>query len=788
MITILTEKNDVAKVFASMLGAKAEKGVGTPYYKGIWQGETVAICFARGHLISLADTSAYGEQYAKWDSQHFPCFPQNMKYKLIEGCAPYIETIKDLFNQSSLILGATDNDREGDLIFRYIYEYIGCSKPYKRVVYNDLTPKALTSALSNLVDSKERYAIEQCGKIRSWLDWLLGINMTVLFSTVIGKNTFNIGRVKLPTLSMIIEREKDILSFKKSFKYSITASIPDSDYVFISKIEDEKKDVIDKIYNEIKNKPLFLKNINSKREKKNAPLFFNTNSISSLCADLYNLSPKTTLDILEELYMKQYISYPRTTSEVVSENMTEDISLSIRKLMESTEYSQYSLPSTDWTPFTKRHFDDSGVDSHTAIVTTSKIPVPNELSANEQKVYDLVARSVLQIVYPCAIYEKTIYEATVDNYDFECKKTVVLQNGWQILSVKSEEDDITKPSPKPLSIGNSYDVKFNIKETELQPPKRYTYATLLKAMELSGQKIEDENIARLMKMKNRSLGTPATRGDVIESLIDCEYITTKGKSLYPTEKGIYLIREFPIAELKNPLYTGKLEELLHTIETKNNSPEKVKEFFAQQLLNWFNTIKGSAGDKPYIPTPKIAYNCPLCNGKVKLSKYGVFCENAPSKKCAFTIPSSFCGKTLSLDIIEQLVTKPYTNVVKGLCSYQKENGKVVLDEKGKPKVKLTFDSRLAYDKSSNRITLYTLDVPCPICNSTLTQKTALWECPNCDFKLWKKFLNKTLTESQMRSLCAGHKTTQINGLIGKSNKEFSAKLYLKDGKVCLCFE
>ena len=694
MIVIYAEKASLAKAIAAAL--KAGNRIAHPkeptigHYEFTFNGEKTILCHGVGHLCGLVDAKVYGEQYAVWNTDNFPCIPDSYQIAVNTDIKTCFDYVKGFFDKADLIINATDPDREGELIFAYIYEAMHCTKKWKRVWIEDLTPQKIQYAFAHLKDSSEVLNIQKAGRARAVADWLCGINLTVAATKTLSSNEMlSIGRVQTPVLAMVVEREKKINEHIKTPFWRLLAEFQTDNGSFTAEYE---KGIFD---NEQQAKSLLSKcigngTVTAKTVKKRTvgqPLLYNATQLQATAGKKLGWDLKKTVDVMQQLYEHKFMSYPRTSSEYLTVAMQPEITAALEKIFLLPEYRQYFLPNEKWQPYTNRHFDNSKVDSHPAIVPTMNVPKSlSELSEDERQLYDLLVKSIIRIIYPKAEIEDTTVMLDVNGNNFKATGSVITVNGWYDVDALPDKKAVL-PS---VSEGETYQGKYELKKGFIEPPKRYTESDLITSMETAGKNIEDEQVRELMKSENKGLGTAATRTNIINSLFSRGYLSKNNKSIIPTEKGIFLIEKLPVEELKNPEMTGQWEKRLHDIAAgKENYNEFIKKI-EQTVREWYAAIVSSSGEF----AEKQLY-CPFCNSKIIKGQYGYFCSSRKETGCNFSVNFEICGKKISNSQIFKLTEQGKTSLIKG---FKKKDGSKEFDaylvvDKNQRKIKFEFPSK-----------------------------------------------------------------------------------------------
>ncbi|MCL2674597.1 MAG: DNA topoisomerase III [Defluviitaleaceae bacterium] len=607
---ILAEKPSVARDIAKVLGVRG-KG------DGYLHNDEYVITWAIGHLVTLAEPEDYDPAYKKWRKDALPIIPKEIKLKPIAKTKAQLSVIKKLFNQRDVgtIICATDSGREGELIFRYIYDILGSDKPVMRLWISSMTDEAIKEGFNNLKDGEAYDNLAASAKCRSHADWLVGINASRAF-TLKYDVLLSVGRVQTPTLALIAARQQEIDAFTAKEYFEVTADfttetnanyygtyfeMEDGENGKIRQTRVDSRERAEKVAKTVEGKTATISELTTEEKRQPPPLLYDLTELQREANRKFGYSAQKTLDFAQSLYEKRkLITYPRTDSRYLSTDMKSKLPSVIRKLAQVEEYKDFATKLVDGElNITKRIVDDSKISDHHAIIPTAITPNLHALTTDERNIYDLVARRFLQAFYLHYIYNVTTVITGVSEadsvYNFISKGKIVTQEGWTVLNLaqaspkkgkakaKQEdgEDDQSLPELAKDSQINCTSAKAAQKKT--QPPKPYTEATLLSAMEHAGRFIEDEELRE--SLKDAGLGTPATRAATIERLIDVGYVTRAGKALAITEKGQKLIAAVP-PELKTPETTGRWEKGLVSISKGTLGSER----FMQSIERYVNYI------------------------------------------------------------------------------------------------------------------------------------------------------------------------------------------------------
>ncbi len=672
---IIAEKPSVARDIAAVLGAGMRKD-------GYIEGAQDIITWAVGHLVSLAMPEEYDIKYKKWDIETLPVIPNSFKLKVVEITRKQFSIIKNLMNRKDVkeVVCATDAGREGELIFRYIYKLSGSTKPIKRLWISSLTGESISKGFNNLKPGSQYINLYYSARCRAEADWLVGINATRAF-TVKNSELFSIGRVQTPTLAILVNREKEIQNFKSKNYWEVKANFGDYTGTWIDEDKNTQIAALDKA-NSIKakviNKTGIVTELKKEQKKEKAPLLYDLSSLQQDSNKLYGFSAQKTLDIAQKLYESKLITYPRTDSRYLPNDI--DITAILKKLHGYKTYINNIL--NIGLSISKRIVNDEKITDHHAIIPTG---VNKAVSENESKIYDLIVRRLVSVFMPDYVYENTELITDVECERFISKGKTVKVLGWKELDVSKEKE---KPLPSLIKGQENTVTKAEVLSKKTQPPKRYTEGNLLRVMENVSRLIDDEKLKE--SIKDKGLGTAATRASIIERLIKVKYITKKGKALVPSQKGIVLIDNVS-AEIKNPEITAIWEKKLKDIEVGVKKPDEfMKEIsnYTKELVNQLKSIKNLNLSKN--KNNNIG-KCPVCGAAVTKNKKGYGCSAWKETGCKFFL-GSIAGKKLSEKQVKDLLEKGITKEIKGFTSKKKTKFSAKLKIDDQKKVVFEFDN------------------------------------------------------------------------------------------------
>lgn len=600
---IIAEKPSVARDIGRVLGCSGKAN-------GYIYNDEYIITWAVGHLVTLCDPDDYDPKLKKWRMDTLPIVPKTVKLKAYPQTRDQLKVIYNLTKKEDVeeLICATDSGREGELIFRYIYNITNCDKPFSRLWISSMTDAAIKSGFENLKPGSNYNDLYLSAKCRSEADWLVGINASRAF-TLKYNSLLTIGRVQTPTLAIIVNRQKEIDTFVPQEYYEVEAEFEtekgekykgifcDKDGKEFKILEKEKSD---NIVNVCKGAYGVVESSEKNEKKTPPPLLYDLTELQRDANKKFGFSAQKTLQLVQSLYeTRKMVTYPRTDSRYISDDMIPKLKIILSRLNSIPTYKEYSdyILGLEKLPITKRIVDNSKITDHHAIIPTEIYPKVNLLSAEEAKVYDLIARRFMAVFYPNYITSVSKIITNVSENLFVSRGTQILQDGWTKLNLKDQKEKKNKETILP-DFSDKKEVKCNnIKSTKKKtaPPKPYDEASLLSAMENAGRFVEDDEIKE--QLKDSGLGTPATRAGIIERLLSVGYITRNKKNLVPTEKGKKLIEVVP-KELKSPETTGKWEKGLARIAEGKMETDK----FMASIVRYINFLVDFSKNTPNITT------------------------------------------------------------------------------------------------------------------------------------------------------------------------------------------
>ncbi|VGO16189.1 DNA topoisomerase 3 [Pontiella desulfatans] len=659
MKVVITEKPSVARDIAGVLKITEKKN-------GYIEGRGCAITWAFGHLVTLLDPGEYDPELRKWRLDSLPFIPDAFQLKLIEnpGVAEQFATIKKLCQEAEEIVCATDAGREGELIFRYILALSACEdKPIKRLWLSSLTPDAIQEAFKDLKDGHDYDPLYAAAKCRSESDWIVGLNATRFFTVRHGRLAsgddrvlWSIGRVQTPVLAMIVQRDDEIMKFRPKPFWELTTRYRETVFKYTGD-RFEKPEKAQELLDKITGQPFGITGVSGKQKKEQPPQLFDLTTLQREINKSHGLSAADTLAATQNLYESKLVTYPRTDSRYLSADMKPRIPGILEKL-KSMRAEQIAPLNLAKLPFTKRIVDDKKVTDHHAIIPTGIIP--GSIGPNEQMVYNAITTQFIAAFYPICLKKITTVGGESAEVKFQAKGTVVVEPGWTVLFPKKkkkkkpddegEDDDQTLPEFKKGESGNH---EPSTREGKTKPPQAFTENSLLGAMEAAGKWVEDDSLREALK--ERGIGTPATRAAIIETLLRRNYIRREKKQIRATDMGRCLIALIQDPLLKSPEMTGEWEEQLKKIERGEGEASD----FMDGIVGYTRGLIEN-GTSTKLDMDQLG-SCPLCGKKVIRGKTAYGCSGW-KEGCSFVLPMEYKGINLTrnqVQVLLQMRVLPY---------------------------------------------------------------------------------------------------------------------------------
>ena len=688
MKVCIAEKPSVAKDIAEVLGA-------TQRNDGYYEGNGYQVTWTFGHLCTLKEPHDYNENWKYWKLEDLPIVPPNFGIKLIQnqGVERQFNTIERLVTNCEEVINCGDAGQEGELIQRWVLLKAKCKAPIKRLWISSLTEEAIKEGFQKLHEASKYDNLYAAGSARAIGDWMLGINGTRLFTKKFGqgKSTLSIGRVQTPTLAMIVQRQKEIDSFNISEYWELKTKYKDQEFACqIARLSSEEKAKNGLEY--LQNKDFEITSFEQKEGKEGNPKLYDLTSLQVDSNKKFDMSADETLKMIQSLYEKKLVTYPRVDTTYLSEDLHPKIPNILRGMKYYSRFTETLLQKS--IPKSKAVFDNKKVTDHHAIIPTGV--VPSGISQPEQQIYDLISRRFIAVFYPPCIVSNTTVMGKVDTLEFKATGKQILEQGWREVYVDQKESTKSKDADSIMphfDEGEKGPHEPFIHKGKTSPPKHFSEATLLRAMESAGKQVDDEEVRELMK--DNGIGRPSTRANIIETLFRRKYIVKKRKNLVATATGIALIDTIQNELLKSAELTGDWERKLRLIEKgeysldvfKNELYAMVREITDDVIFN--SQRRFMMPPEPQKAPPKkrvkkdIGFSetdCPKCKAnKLVKGKTAIGCSNF--KACGFKVPFELMTKKLTDKQLHDLVSKGKTTVIKGLSAGgEKVQGKFTLDD------------------------------------------------------------------------------------------------------------
>ena len=829
-IVVLAEKPSVARDIARMLGARKKA-------QGFLEGNGYVVTWALGHLVHFAEPDDYGPQWSsRWSAGQLPMVPQYWKLKTARSTVKQFQVVKKLINdaRTEQLICATDAGREGEHIFRLIYEHARCNKPVQRLWVSSLTDEAIGEGFRRLRPGSAFDGLGQAARARAQADWLVGMNLTRAY-TVHNRVLCTIGRVQTPTLAMIVGRDAQIASFRKAFFYELVAALEEgfsAKYSHQGQTRIDKKAEAERLHRELSpHRTGTARKIEKKVRRNRPPALYDLTNLQREANRRFGLTAAQVLEYAQALYeTHKLISYPRTESRHIAEDKVPELPGILEKL-DHPQAATALQRLHGGHRLGKAYVDRTKLTDHHAILPTGRKPSP-ALSPALRKIYDLVVTRFVGIFLPDQVVEETVVMLDIGGAAFVAKGSVVLEEGWKQIelgAVKGENAAGAEDGKEegrqvlpPLHQGQTVHVRrMEVLEKETRPPRPYNDATLLAAMKNAGREIEDDNLAEAMKQTG--LGTPATRAEIIEKLIRTGYVKRERKQLISTEKGRALIG-LVAGSLRSPELTAEWEQQLKEVE---EGKRPAGEFY-RRIVGFIQELVPEVAEGPALSPEEVATarekhpgrkrkgrkgggaqpaglgGCPLCKeGEIIETAKAYGCSRY-REGCGLTIWKTVAGLKLAKQQVEQLLREGRTARIEGFTSKAGkpfaarlklgEGFKVEFDFVEGPQREAVSGSDAVVDHARNtaaerpapaRVEAQSAptSITCPKCGQgDIIEGRRGYGCnrfrEGCDFVVWKEVSGKQLTEKQIHALIGKGKTRLIKGFNGRSGKKFDARLRL----------
>ncbi|MEG0944045.1 MAG: DNA topoisomerase 3 [Angelakisella sp.] len=687
MNLVIAEKPSVAQSIAAVIGATNRKD-------GYMEGNGYLVSWCVGHLVELAPADTYDEKYAKWTYDDLPILPNQWQYAVASGKEKQLKILRELMSRSDVdtVTAATDAGREGELIFRLVYNHCNCKKPIKRLWISSMEESAIAEGFQNLKNGAEYERLYQSALCRSQADWIVGINATRLFS-VLYHQTLNVGRVVSPTLAMLVERESAISSFVPQAFYTVQL---DCDGFMLSGERLNNKAAAEAISNACDGQSVTIQSVESKEKTEKPPKLYDLTTLQREANRMFGFTAQQTLDYTQSLYEKKLVTYPRTDSRFLTTDMMDSTPAVVKAAAEISPFGNTLELSINMEQVT----DNSKISDHHAIIPTMAVSSSTltDLPAGERDILSLIALRLICAVGKSCIYGETTITAECGGNSFTAKGRMVLDEGFKAaewlfrstLKEKPEKDtgDGEKTAALPsIDQGKVFSsVKAAIKEGKTTPPKHFTEDTLLSAMETAGIEDMPEDVER------KGIGTPATRAGILEKLVKTELAERKGdkktKYLLPTHKGVSLITILPEA-IQSPQLTAEWEEKLKLIERGELAADTFMQGISDMTDTLVKTYEVIKGGSVLFPSDREAIGiCPRCGGNVVENKKGFACEN---RDCGFALWKE-----------NKFFTAKKKTLTEAVAAELLKNGKVTMKGCYSEKTGKTYDAVILLDDTGGQ--------------------------------------------------------------------------------------
>jgi DNA topoisomerase III len=800
---ILAEKPSVARELAAFLKATSRRD-------GYFEGNGYQVTWALGHLVELKEPADYDPSLKTWSLGTLPFIPDEFELKLRDdqGTTQQFAIVKRLFRAADGLICATDAGREGELIFRYILTHTGCArKPTQRLWLSSLTPQAIQSAfrsLRPLADYDNLYAAAKC---RSEADWIVGLNATRNYTLRYGTAgiLWSLGRVQTPVLAMIVRRDDEIRTFKPQPFWELLTNYRKVCFRFTGDRFDKQMEA-QAVLNRVSKHPLVIQKIERRPEKSLPPQLFDLTELQRDMNRRFGISAASTLQSAQSLYEAKLITYPRTDSRYLSTDMQKEVPGILRQL-QSIKPNEISKLDLNALPFNGRIVNNQKVKDHHAIIPTGA--APGALRDQDQKVYSAIVVQLIAAFYPPCLKEVTTVDAIANDVPFRARGVRLVESGWTELFPRKSaepgaEDEQSLPQFAPRESGPHEPF---IKPGQTTPPKHFSENTLLGAMDTAGKLVEEGELREALREKG--LGTPATRAAIIETLLRRQYILREKKNLVATELGRYLVAIVQDHNLKSPELTGEWESKLNRIEAGQAAPER----FMQEIAEYTRGIIQSSDNKA-IDETKLG-ECPQCGQPIIEGKQAYGCS-AWRAGCRFVLQPTYRNSQLDTNQIRELLQHRVLSEPIKLGDGQQvfmsllDSGELVEisvpqgDEqsdgkstgrlkKSKSTRNSSQETRTSDGPSRPKTEKSSTDLgPCPLCGAQVIEQPKSFSCSHwregCGLTIWKSISGKRISARTAKTLLRDGKTAELKGFKSKSGQPFSARLKLIDGKVSLDFD
>ena len=766
---IIAEKPSLGRNIAAAIGKMSKKD-------GYFENENYIVTWAFGHLFSPYDIEDYTGKSGSWTIDSLPFVPTTFQFTLRRdpktkaidsGIRKQFNTIKSLVlrNDVSEIINAGDSDREGEIIIRLILQNIpGLNKPVYRLWMPDQTTQTISTELRKLRNDKDYDHLANEGFARMYMDWLYGINLT-RYASVKSQSLLRVGRVTSPIIKAIFDRDMEIENFVPVEYYAIVSQEKTNGGIveLVSKTSFPKGDTASalELCKKYNSSIATVTKVEKSRKTLGAGKLYSLSNLQSALGQVYKMPLKESLDIVQKLYENGYVTYPRTNTEYLATSEKDKI----KDVLNAFSSQGFPVQFKDSTSI----FNDSKIESHSALTPTSHIPLRNDLTDNEWKVYEAIRNRFLAVFCSIdCIIDKTTIVISVGSYEnFTLRGEIVLQKGWLEFALVGKKD---RELPN-LSEGDRVNINFKPVERKTSPPAHYTLSTFNKFLKNPFRKAEDDEEEEYKAILNGiELGTEATRTEIINRAIRSNYIALKGGSYYITDIGKYYVKALEALQIDmSKEKTVQTSALLKQVYKGEANIQSCITFAAGEIDA---IIKKNC--QTNLSAPSIG-KCPVCGGEMRTLQWGYGCENHKNG-CEFSISKKIAGKTITESQIQKLLTAGITDEING---FKSKEGK-------------SFSAKLKVENGKVIFDFFTpsqIEIPCPCCKGTITNEKWAWKCA-CGFSFSHEIAGKKMSEKHLQQLSTSGATEKISGFKSKAGKAFSASLIVNPDKktVDFCFD
>ncbi len=768
---VLAEKPSVARDIAKHLGAN-QRG------NGWLEGNGWTVTWAFGHMVELQEPEDYNPDWKPWRLSQLPIIPENflLRSRADGSATEQLETIKRLFLGAEEIICATDAGREGELIFRYIQTWTGCeAKPFRRLWISSLTNEAIEKGFAHLAPGRDFDRLYHAARCRSEADWIVGLNATRFFTVEYGKRNLllSLGRVQTPILAMIVGRDLEVERFVAEDFWEVHTRCRDAVFKHTTgkfPVQAEAEAVVTRITGQ----DLVITGVSKKNALAHPPLLYDLTSLQRDMNKRHGFTADQTLKLAQSLYESKHLTYPRTDSCYLSKDLEPTLAPLLDRLrsLKPAEVGKLDLKAL---PFSKRIIDDKKVSDHHAIIPTQVLG--DRLEGDEAKLYDAVVTRLIAVFYPPCIRAVTTVDAVAAEEPFRARGVVLVDAGWEALYGGDASDDKEKDAEVVQKLPDFKEGERNPHEPKLaqsktSAPKRFNEASLLQLMETAGKNVTDEALKEALK--DKGVGTPATRASIIEVLITRTYVERRKKNLVSTDSGRALIGLVKDERLKSPELTGEWEFRLKQIERGEYEPQvfmKEVEAYTREIL------QGKA--EATIELTNLG-PCPCCDAPVMRGRTGYGCSKWKSG-CKFVLPGVLWGLEISPVLAREILIHKRSLTPHGIeVDGVRQFAFLRFDKKGKPAYDIAEAATKAQDGAESL-------GACPVCAGDVVVGKKAYGCSNwkngCRFVVWKVIAQKEITPEVVQQLLTAQVTETLSGFTSKAGKSFDAKLKVIGGDV-----